>query len=108
MEWILKTTEKPPGWFIELVKRYAPGINGNFAAQLFWQREIKSEEKLAAFIDYQVYQSADFQEFGQEMNLAVQRLITAGKKGEKIAIWGDFDADGITATAVLWDGLGEF
>ncbi|MEY3400852.1 MAG: single-stranded-DNA-specific exonuclease RecJ, partial [Cyanobacteriota bacterium] len=108
MEWILKTTAKPPGWFIELVKRYAPGINGNFAAQLFWQREIKSEEKLAAFIDYQVYQSADFQEFGQEMNLAVQRLITAGKKGEKIAIWGDFDADGITATAVLWDGLGEF
>ena len=108
MEWILKTTEKPPGWFSELVKRYAPGINGNFAAQLFWQRDIKSEEKLAAFIDYQLYQSADFQEFGQEMNVAVQRLITAGKKGEKISIWGDFDADGITATAVLWDGLGEF
>jgi len=108
MEWILKTTEKPPGWFIELVKRYAPGINGNFAAQLFWQREIKYEEKLAAFINYQVYQSADFQEFGQEVNLAVQRLINAGKMAEKIAIWGDFDADGITATAVLWDGLGEF
>ncbi|MFM6755078.1 MAG: single-stranded-DNA-specific exonuclease RecJ, partial [Dolichospermum sp.] len=108
MKWILKTTEKPPGWFIELVKRYAPGIDGNFAAELFWQREIKSEEKLAAFIDYQVYQSADFREFGKEMNLAVERLITAGKKGEKIAIWGDFDADGITATAVLWDGLGEF
>jgi len=108
MEWILKTTEKPPGWFIELVKRYAPGINGNFAAQLFWQRQIKYEEKLAAFINYQVYQSADFREFGQEMNLAVQRLITAGKKAEKIAIWGDFDADGITSTAVLWDGLGEF
>ena len=108
MEWILKTTEKPPGWFIELVKRYAPGINGNFAAQLFWQRQIKYEEKLAAFINYQVYQSADFREFGQEINLAVQRLITAGKKGEKIAIWGDFDADGITSTVVLWDGLGQF
>ena len=42
------------------------------------------------------------------MNLAVKRLITAGKTGEKVAIWGDFDADGITSTAVLWDGLGEF
>ena len=106
MEWILTTTEKPPDWFIELVKGYATG--GNFAAQLFWQRGIQDQEKLAAFINYQVYQSADAWEFGQEMNLAVKRLITAGKTGEKVAIWGDFDADGITSTAVLWDGLGEF
>ncbi|MDD1429465.1 DHH family phosphoesterase, partial [Dolichospermum sp. ST_sed9] len=108
MEWILTTTEKPPDWFIELVKKYAPATGGNFAAQLFWQRGIQNEEKLAAFINYQVYQPADAFEFGQEMNLAVQRLITAGKTGEKITIWGDFDADGITSTAVLWDGLGEF
>ena len=108
MEWILTTTEKPPDWFIELVKKYAPTTGSNFAAQLFWQRGIQNEEKLAAFINYQVYQPADAFEFGQEMNLAVQRLITAGKTGEKITIWGDFDADGITSTAVLWDGLGEF
>ncbi|MTJ48713.1 single-stranded-DNA-specific exonuclease RecJ [Dolichospermum sp. UHCC 0259] len=106
MEWILTTQEKPPDWFIELVKKYATG--GNFAAQLFWQRGIQDQEKLAAFINYQSYQPANSFEFGQEMNLAVQRLITAGKTGEKIAIWGDFDADGITSTAVLWDGLGEF
>ena len=108
MEWILTGTEQPPDWFIELVKKYVPTIGGNFAAQLFWQRGIQDQEKLAAFINYQVYQSADAWEFGQEMNLAVKRLITAGKTGEKVAIWGDFDADGITSTAVLWDGLGEF
>jgi len=27
---------------------------------------------------------------------------------EAITIWGDFDADGVTATSVLWEGLGEF
>jgi single-stranded-DNA-specific exonuclease len=108
MEWILTKTEQPPDWFIELVKKYAPAAGGNFAAQLFWQRGIKDGEKLAAFINYQSYQPASSFEFGQEINLAVERLITAGKTGEKIAIWGDFDADGITSTAVLWDGLGEF
>jgi single-stranded-DNA-specific exonuclease len=108
MEWILTATEKPPNWFIELVQQYAPAAGGNFAAQLFWQRGIKEPEKLAAFINYQTYQPADAFAFGEEINLAVERLIKAGKTGEKIAIWGDFDADGITSTAVLWDGLGEF
>jgi single-stranded-DNA-specific exonuclease len=42
------------------------------------------------------------------MHLAVERLQQARDAGEKIAIWGDFDADGITSTAVLWDGLGQF
>lgn len=106
MEWILTGTKKPPDWFIELVKSYPTG--GDFAAQLFWQRGIQDQEKLAAFINYQSYQPASSFEFGQEMNLAIERLITAGKTGAKIVIWGDFDADGITSTAVLWDGLGEF
>jgi single-stranded-DNA-specific exonuclease len=87
MEWILTTTEKPPDWFIELVKKYAPETSGNFASQLFWQRGIQNEEKLAAFINYQIYQPANPGEFGQEMNLALQRLITARKTGEKVAIW---------------------
>jgi single-stranded-DNA-specific exonuclease len=108
MEWILTATENPPNWFIELVQQYATAAGGNFAAQLFWQRGIKEPEKLAAFINYQTYQPADAFAFGEEINLAVERLIKAGKTGEKIAIWGDFDADGITSTAVLWDGLGEF
>jgi single-stranded-DNA-specific exonuclease len=108
MEWILTTTEKTPDWFIELVKKYAPAAGGNFAAQLFWQRGIQDAEKLAAFINYQVYQPASAWKFGREMSLAVKRLMTAGKTGDKIVIWGDFDADGITSTAVLWDGLGEF
>ena len=42
------------------------------------------------------------------MHLAVERLQLARDRGEKVVIWGDFDADGITSTAVLWDGLGQF
>jgi single-stranded-DNA-specific exonuclease len=108
MQWILSATEQPPESFIQAVKQHTPASNGLYAAQLLWQRGIKNQKQLAAFINYQAYQPASPFEFGQEMHLAIARLQQARNNKEKIAIWGDFDADGITATAVLWDGLGEF
>ena len=39
------------------------------------------------------------------MDVAVSRLISAIAKGEKIAIYGDYDADGVTATALLFQLL---
>jgi single-stranded-DNA-specific exonuclease len=108
MQWILATTEQPPDWFIQAVKEYTPASSGLYAAQLLWQRGIKDYQQLAAFTNHQAYQPASPFEFGQEMHLAMERLQKARQAGEKIAIWGDFDADGITATAVLWDGLGQF
>jgi len=42
-----------------------------------------------------------------DMNRAVQRIYKALLTGEKIAIYGDFDVDGITATAVLVEGLSQ-
>ncbi|ABA20449.1 putative exonuclease, RecJ-like protein [Trichormus variabilis ATCC 29413] len=108
MQWIITATEQPPEWFIQAVQKYAATSKGIYAAQLLWQRGIKQESQLAAFINFKTYQPASAFEFGQEIQLAVARLQQARNKGEKIAIWGDFDADGITATAVLWDGLGQF
>ncbi len=107
-QWILASTESPPGWFIQAVQQYTLSGGGFYAAQLLWQRSIQDESQLAAFINYQTYQPASPFEFGQEMDLALIRLQQAWENGEKVAIWGDFDADGITSTAVLWDGLGEF
>ncbi|MBD2250013.1 single-stranded-DNA-specific exonuclease RecJ [Nostoc parmelioides] len=108
MQWIITATEQPPEWFIQAVKKYVSASKGIYAAQLLWQRGIKEESQLAAFINFKNYRPASAFEFGQEMQLAVTRLQQARDKGEKIAIWGDFDADGITSTAVLWDGLGQF
>ncbi|MDZ8187145.1 MAG: single-stranded-DNA-specific exonuclease RecJ [Nostoc sp. ChiSLP02] len=107
-QWTLATTEQPPEWFIQAVKQHTPASNGLYTAQLLWQRGIKEKSQLSAFINYKDYQAASPFEFGQEMHLAIARLQKARKAGEKVAIWGDFDADGITSTAVLWDGLGEF
>ncbi|PMB23811.1 single-stranded-DNA-specific exonuclease RecJ, partial [Fischerella thermalis CCMEE 5319] len=107
-QWILTSTEQPPEWFLEAVKEYTPTSSGQFAAQLLWQRGIRDISQVAAFVNPKNYLPASPFEFGQEMHLAVERLERAWKFGDKVAIWGDFDADGITSTAVLWDGLGQF
>ncbi|MHC5611378.1 MAG: single-stranded-DNA-specific exonuclease RecJ [Nostoc sp.] len=107
-QWTIAATEQPPEWFIEAVKQHTPASSGIYAAQLLWQRGIKDDQQLTAFINHKTYKPASPFEFGQEMHLAIARLQQADNAREKIAIWGDFDADGITATSVLWDGLGQF
>ena len=42
------------------------------------------------------------------MEAAVNRLVTAIQSGEKIAIHGDYDVDGISGTALLVEGLQAF
>jgi len=105
-QWIAPDAQ-PPEWFVQAVREYTPSARG-FAAQLLWQRGIQAREELPGYINPRCYQSASPFEFGREMQLAVERLQLARDRQEKVAIWGDFDADGITSTAVLWDGLGQF
>ncbi len=108
VEWILQPQIEPPTWFLEQVQAYTPGSSGRYAAQLLWQRGIQDGATLAQFVDSQNFKPSSPFEFGWEMQRAVERILHAASSGEKVAIWGDFDADGITSTCVLWDGLGEF
>jgi single-stranded-DNA-specific exonuclease len=107
-QWQVPSPQEIPQWFIEAIKAYTPDSDGRYAAQLLWQRGIRDHQQLREFIDPDIYQPTSSFAFGQEMKWAIQRLIKAREKGEKVTIWGDFDADGITATSVLWEGLGQF
>ena len=40
-----------------------------------------------------------------EINKAIKRIKEAKKKKEKVIVYGDYDADGICATAILWECL---
>ncbi|MCL2927638.1 MAG: single-stranded-DNA-specific exonuclease RecJ [Trichodesmium sp. MAG_R01] len=106
--WQILSSNHPPYSFIESFKSYVPELSGKYLAQLLWQRGIKNPEDIASFLDPKQYKPASFSAFGSEINNAVARIISARNNQEKVAIWGDFDADGITSTSVLWDGLGEF
>lgn len=44
---------------------------------------------------------------GKNIGKAIKRIIEAKKKKEFVIIYGDYDADGITATAILWEVLHE-
>ena len=99
-KWQLIEPVEPPPWLVDRT--------GIYAAQLIWQRGWQTRDRVEAFLNYEAYKPTSGFAFGAEMSQAVTRIKQAFDAGEKVAIWGDFDADGITATAVLWEGLGQF
>ncbi|MGY6528962.1 MAG: single-stranded-DNA-specific exonuclease RecJ [Cyanobacterium sp.] len=109
-QWNIAPTYDIPQWFQDIIQEYTKDIKsqGNFVCQLLWHRGIREETLLRTFLDSRNYQPTSPFDFGQEMKRAVNRLSRAWEKGEKVCIWGDFDADGITSTSVLWEGLGQF
>ncbi len=105
--WMLPDAQ-PSTAFREAVQTLSQPFKGDYIAPILWQRGIRDLAQLPGFIHASQYQPHSPTEFGDEMQRAIDRLQTARHTQEKVAIWGDFDADGVTATAVLWDGLGEF
>jgi len=73
-------------------------------AQLVFNRGLADPSQLESFIAADSRLSAD-PFLLPDMHQAVARVYRALLSGENIAIYGDFDADGITATAVLVQGL---
>ncbi|MEG3860225.1 single-stranded-DNA-specific exonuclease RecJ [Microcoleus sp. herbarium12] len=106
--WQNQPLSQPPDWLLQAVRNHAPELPGKYAAALLWYRGIHNPEQIAGFLNPKLYQPASAFEFGIEMDWAIARIQQAINGAEKVAIWGDFDADGITSTSVLWDGLGEF
>ncbi|WP_017303773.1 single-stranded-DNA-specific exonuclease RecJ [Spirulina subsalsa] len=108
-QWQIAPTFEIPPEFLEIVQKFCPQSSGKFAAQLLWQRGLQNPADLPPFLDPdRHYTPSSPLEFGQEMKWAIQRLQQARERGERVTIWGDFDADGVTSTSVLWEGLGQF
>ena len=106
-KWQILSTADAPIDFVQGVEEIT-GRDGRYCAQLLWQRGIQDLDKLPGFLNAKKYQPSSPFVFGIEMEWAMSRLQQARETGEKVTIWGDFDADGITSTSVLWDGLGQF
>lgn len=106
--WQIHPAIQPPVWLIDAIKHQFPEIPGHYAATLLLLRGIQTPEQIPGFLNPKHYHPVSPFEFGEEMDAAIQRILAARHRHEKIAIWGDFDADGITSTSVLWDGLGQF
>lgn len=75
---------------------------------LLRSRGLHTKEAQAAFLDpqYAAFKHDAF--LLPDMIQAVDRLVAAREKQEKITIYGDYDIDGLTATSVLLDAFSSF
>ncbi len=71
--------------------------------QILYNRGITTLEAVEAFLAPATLIGNPFQLYG--MNETVDRLRRAMRAGEAIAVYGDFDVDGVTATALLTQTL---
>jgi single-stranded-DNA-specific exonuclease len=72
---------------------------------LLWHRGVRTGPDAAAFLDTAPVDHAP--SLLPDIGPAVERLSAAVRAGEIVAVYGDFDVDGITASAILLEGLRE-
>lgn len=100
MKWKLKN-EAPQ----ELISEHSD--LDSVLVQLLYNRELEKRDKIDAFLE------ADYEKHTHDpllmggMDALVQRLKKAKKDGEKLAVYGDFDADGVCASTILIKALRE-
>jgi len=73
-------------------------------SELLFRQGLKTEQEIRDFFTPSLYHQHDPFLF-EDMDKAVTRIVQAIERHEKITIYGDYDVDGTTATALLLLGL---
>jgi single-stranded-DNA-specific exonuclease len=99
-KWIFPSEEDE-----QLVKELAVSLEiSPLVARLLQSRGIKNIDEARLFLDPQISDCHD-PFIMKDMTLVVARLEKALRDKERIMIYGDYDVDGITGTALLWRSL---
>ena len=75
---------------------------------LLKNRNIKTKQEIDNFINPKDPEKNKFKDLGISDTIVkkvIKRLDSAKKNKEKIIIYGDYDADGVCATAILWEAM---
>ncbi len=88
---------------MQAVNALVSGGYGPLAAMVLASRNIRTPAQAKAYLDCDAPLLDPF--LMTDMDLAVKRVALAISRGEKIAVFGDYDVDGITATCLLTDFL---
>ncbi|MBW7955680.1 single-stranded-DNA-specific exonuclease RecJ [Patescibacteria group bacterium] len=75
---------------------------------LLSHRGVKSQSQKEAFFHPKHPVELTLEEVGisaEHMDMAVRRIQQAKERNEEVVIFGDYDADGICSTAILWEAL---
>ena len=94
-----RTHPEPPDSYFARMATYPP-----IAARVLYNRGIRGPEEAKDFLDAAL-PAGESGSLLHEFRPAVERLARAVERGERIAVYGDFDADGVTSAAILTKGL---
>ncbi len=97
--WLVNRTNPE---YIEYISKIA-SVSPAFA-QVLINRGIKSLEQIYAFLDPSIDKLSDPFEL-PDIKIAINRLKEAKRNNEIVLVHGDYDADGVTATAIMVEGL---
>ena len=70
-------------------------------ASLLWQRGFRGADQVRAFLDPRL-QSLSDPFLSTDLRRAAERILQAIAAHERLVIFGDYDVDGITSSALLW------
>lgn len=76
-------------------------------AQVLINRGMKTPDQLDAFLNPDLGKLSDPFEL-PDLRKAIDRIGEAKRRGQLVLIHGDYDADGVTATAIMVEGLRKF
>lgn len=75
---------------------------------LLENRGLKTKPEIDEFINPKDPKDIKWEDIGiskNDISVVIKRLEKAKKQKEKIVIFGDYDADGVCATAILWEAM---
>ncbi len=103
------TVAAPPPWLlaprIGEDEQRSLGADSLLLAQLLWNRGIRSAEEAHAFLHPLLGEPFGDPHLMLGLSSATDRLLSAIRGGERIAVYGDYDVDGVAGAALLTTAL---
>jgi len=97
--WVLH--DPAPADFVASLSDRSP-----LAATLLYQRGLRDQPSIAAFLSTDYKRGIHDPFLMKGMDVAARRVAAAIAEGEPIAVYGDFDTDGVTAVTLLMQAIG--
>lgn len=75
---------------------------------IFKNRNLNSKKEIEEYLNPKKVDVLDWKDLdinSKDVKKVVERIKTAKEKKEKVVIFGDYDADGVCSTAIIWETL---